>query len=76
MQHVLQLRPFIALRAENRLPGHKRPPCTDGLLNDLQNSLKVISSGTIRQYIGPRHFRLVVYYDYIPQICQSMPILE
>jgi len=30
---VLQLRPFIALRAENRLPGHKRPPCTDGLLN-------------------------------------------
>ena len=31
-QHVFHLRPFIAPQAENWLPGHKRPPCTDGLL--------------------------------------------
>jgi len=36
LKHVLKLWTIIVLRAENRPPKHKRPPCTDGLLKSKQ----------------------------------------
>jgi len=68
LKHVLKLWTTIVLRAKNRPPGHKRPPCTDGLLiigEDMDKS-------TMPRFYGPQCICVSnINYWWLQHVAQS-----